>query len=132
MSQTYEHSFPGGYHCKLLVTHTVTEMEWTPRNPPVGCKFLREYRRWRNRSLKDYAQRTGVAHVIFFDDPHAGARIRQVFGVNEAAAYESAAAMREYVANGRTENAPGVRESLLRAIEQDMLIIAPRSVGGAA
>jgi hypothetical protein len=130
-SQTYHHKFPGGFRCAFLVNLTITEMDWSPGRPPRGVRWMREYYRWRDQCLEDFAQRTGVLHVIAWDDPHTGVRVRHMVGLTRDAAYRQAAATRNYI-SGAQENQPGAKREILQKVEQHMLDVAPPTKGGSA
>ena len=134
MIKTFRHKFPGGYRCEFDISFAGTEMRWSPANPPQSWPHWRSYRRWRDRCLKDFAIRTGVALVATLDLPWAGMRGFTAIYRDGAAAYAHARAERDSLANAREliESAPGMRAELLTQLEAVMLRHAPRSAGGAA
>jgi len=91
--RTYTRTFSNAgqrWTCAFEVSLTATEMSWLPKCPPQSTPIWREYRRWRDRCLKDLGRRTGVCHEIRVDIPPAGLRDRTTYTVSREAAHAHA------------------------------------------
>jgi hypothetical protein len=67
-TQTYTAEFAAGSRAKLTVCEAGIDVEWIPAVPQLEGeswrRFVAAYRTWRNESLKDYANRTGITIAV--------------------------------------------------------------------
>ena len=116
------------WSCTFLVTLTGTEMDWAPECPPQSAPLWREYRRWRDRCVDDFAKRTGVRHDIILDVPWAGFRVRNLWPpVQPGAAYAWAAAHHAELRSNAAGGSAEVRAQLLEDFGALVLATAPAS-----
>jgi hypothetical protein len=113
--------------CTVELTAADAFMSWVPSYPPMSVPIWREYRRWRDRCLRDYERRAGIRHEITFDIPQAGIRFRTTRPVTREGACAHYAAIYGELASERNckESAPGVRESMARDYAARVLEAAP-------
>jgi hypothetical protein len=113
------------WSCTFSVSLTGTEMAWKPVCSPRFAPIWRTYRRWRNRCLDDFAERTGVRHEIAVDVPWAGFRVRRLRQPSDSkAAYAWAAAHYSALSNAAT-SAAKPRAELLENFGAVMLANTP-------
>ena len=125
-ARTYKTKFHGGYRCEFLLTPTVTEQKWAPTPPPESWLHWRNYYRWRDRCLDDYAKRVGIFHRIVEDQPWIGWRMRAQPLIRDArAAYAYASALRQSVTDPQTKGDPEFRARVLEFAETTMMLNAP-------
>jgi hypothetical protein len=100
-------------------------MTWSPKCPSEKIQIWREYRRWRDRCLRKFGQRTGVYHEIRVDIPQAGVRDRITYTVTREAAYAFARASVDELANAKVVPAQRqTRDRMLRELGAVMLLNA--------
>lgn len=69
IERTYTAEFASGYRAELTVSRTHLQCVWTPK-PPFELrgqrrrKLLAAYRAWRDESLTDFCQRTGLRGMV--------------------------------------------------------------------
>lgn len=128
---TYRHSFPGGLRCEFDLSFNGSQMRWTPDRPAKSWPHWRSYRRWRDRCLHDFANRSGVMLVARLDVPWEGIRGFDAVFRDHETAYRYHAAQRDELRNAAEtiESRPGVRAELLARTEESMLRHASRAAG---
>jgi hypothetical protein len=60
----YSAEFAGNYRVIMRISGTGVEIEWAPKIPQLSKEeaklFLESYRAWRDESLRDFTNRTGI------------------------------------------------------------------------
>lgn len=128
--QTYLKSFSLGgkqWTCRMEVSPNDMHMSWAPACPPESVPIWRQYERWRDQSLQDYACRSGILHSITMDIPQAGIRQRVTQPITREGAYEHYKSVHQDLTSPQNSFnvADGVRNAMAQDYAARMLLAAP-------